>query len=156
MPVRVGPAGTRALRLFRTSLGERTAVAFTSEQGLIGTMGRGQPSIRLAEPALRALTAPLGVTTVTVDPQLTARPTGHDPAPRTAHGQEPAAAHDRPRPTGHDRARPTAPGQEPAAPHDRPRPTARDREPRWDPDAVGVLRVTGAAAALSALMALLG
>ncbi|MER6463110.1 SAV_915 family protein [Streptomyces sp. NPDC001288] len=71
VPVRPGPAGCAA-RLFRTPLGERTAVGFTSARALAATLGPGQAWIRLAEPALRALTAPLGVTTVTVDPQLSA------------------------------------------------------------------------------------
>ena len=71
IPVRPGPAGCTA-RLFRTPLGARTAVAFTSERVLTATLGPVQAWIRLSEPALRTLTAPLGVTTVTVDPQFTA------------------------------------------------------------------------------------
>ncbi|MER5949035.1 SAV_915 family protein [Streptomyces sp. NPDC001904] len=108
VPVRPGPSG-HAARLFRTPLGGRTAVGFTSERALAATLGPGQPWIRLAEPALRALAAPLGVATVTVDPQLTA------PAPAS-----------------------------PAAP-------APARRPGWDAHAVGVLRVTGAAALVTAL-----
>lgn len=77
VPVRPGPSGCAA-RLFRTPLGRRTAVGFTSEHRLTATLGSGQAWIRLAEPALRALAAPLGVTTVTVDPQFTA------PAPARA------------------------------------------------------------------------
>ncbi|POX64510.1 hypothetical protein C3492_05625 [Streptomyces sp. Ru62] len=71
VPVRPGPSGCAA-RLFRTPLGDRTAVGFTSASRLTATLGAGQAWIRLAEPALRALTAPLGITTVTVDPRLTA------------------------------------------------------------------------------------
>ncbi len=71
IPVRPGPSGCAA-RLFRTPLGRRTAVGFTSERRLAAPLGHGQAWIRLAEPALRALTAPLGVTIVTVDPQFTA------------------------------------------------------------------------------------
>ncbi|MFF8729003.1 SAV_915 family protein [Streptomyces sp. NPDC015171] len=71
VPVRPGPSGY-ATRLFRTPLGERTAVGFTSARRLTDVLGPGQAWIRLAEPALRALTAPLGITTVTVDPQFTA------------------------------------------------------------------------------------
>ncbi|GAA2232665.1 SAV_915 family protein [Streptomyces nogalater] len=71
VPVRPGPSGYAA-RLFRTPLGDRTAVGFTAERRLTAALGPGQAWIRLAEPALRALTAPLGVTTVTVDPQFTA------------------------------------------------------------------------------------
>ncbi|MER6979140.1 SAV_915 family protein [Streptomyces carpinensis] len=79
VPVRPGPFGC-AVRLFRTPLGDRTAVGFTSERRLTATLGAEQAWIRLAEPALRALTAPLGVSTVTVDPQFTAPA----PAPVTA------------------------------------------------------------------------
>ncbi|MGW4347843.1 SAV_915 family protein [Streptomyces sp. NPDC004690] len=73
VPVRPGPSGCVA-RIFRTPLGDRTAVGFTSESSLIATLGPEQAWIRLAEPALRALTEPLGIATVTVDPQFTARP----------------------------------------------------------------------------------
>ncbi|MGW3599091.1 SAV_915 family protein [Streptomyces sp. NPDC005167] len=71
VPVRSGPAGCTT-RFFRTPLGGRTAVGFTSAAKLTATLGTDQPSIRLSEPALRALAAPLGVTTLTVDPQLSA------------------------------------------------------------------------------------
>lgn len=64
-----------------------TAVGFTSRDRLTATLGDGQAWIRLAEPVLRALTEPLGVTTVTVDPQFSAPPAG--PAPRA---WEPRAA----------------------------------------------------------------
>ncbi|MGW2962140.1 SAV_915 family protein [Streptomyces sp. NPDC001220] len=84
VPVRPGPAGCAA-RLFRTPLGERTAVGFTSARALAATLGPDQAWIRLAEPALRALTAPLGVTTVTVDPQLSA------PAPTPVRPLAPVA-----------------------------------------------------------------
>ncbi|WP_414080030.1 SAV_915 family protein [Streptomyces sp. KN37] len=60
VPVRPGPAGCVA-RLFRTPVGERTAVAFTTPQRLSAALGARQPWIRLSEQALRALTAPLGV-----------------------------------------------------------------------------------------------
>ncbi|MFI6375640.1 SAV_915 family protein [Streptomyces sp. NPDC050546] len=73
-------------RLFRTPLGERTSVGFTSRRALAETLGPGQEWIRLAEPALRALTAPLGVTSLTVDPQLCA------PAPARTGTRAPAGA----------------------------------------------------------------
>ncbi|ARX81861.1 MULTISPECIES: SAV_915 family protein [Streptomyces] len=69
VPVRPGPAGCVA-RLFRTPVGGRTAVAFTTPQRLTDELGARQPWIRLSEPALRALTEPLGVPRVTVDPRL--------------------------------------------------------------------------------------
>ncbi|MET9581770.1 SAV_915 family protein [Streptomyces sp. NPDC006539] len=71
VPVRSGPAGCTT-RFFRTPLGGRTAVGFTSAAKLTATLGTDQPSIRLSEPALRALAAHLGVTTLTVDPQFSA------------------------------------------------------------------------------------
>ncbi|MEU0437461.1 SAV_915 family protein [Streptomyces sp. NPDC006290] len=71
VPVRSGPAGSTA-RFFRTPLGGRTAVGFTSAAKLTATLGTEQTCIRLSEPALRALAEPLGVTVLTVDPQFSA------------------------------------------------------------------------------------
>ncbi|MFE2536607.1 SAV_915 family protein [Streptomyces sp. NPDC059371] len=71
VPVRSGPSGCTA-RFFRTPLGGRTAVAFTSRAKLTATLGTEQACVRLSEPALRALAAPLGVTVLTVDPQFSA------------------------------------------------------------------------------------
>ncbi|MCF3102467.1 hypothetical protein IPZ58_12850 [Streptomyces roseoverticillatus] len=85
VPVRPCACGF-ALRVFRSPLGARTAVAFTTERRLFDVLGPGQPAIRLALPAVRALAAPLGVDLVSVDPQLTApavRPDRADP-PLTA------------------------------------------------------------------------
>ncbi|WP_404868262.1 SAV_915 family protein [Kitasatospora griseola] len=80
VPVRSGPAG-HTLRVFRTAVGDRTAVAFTSEQRLIAVLGPDHPWIALAEPALRALCEPLGITALTVDPPLAApAPAPCDPA----------------------------------------------------------------------------
>lgn len=122
VPVRPGQTACAA-RLFRTPIGDRTAVGFTSERKLAATLGPDQPWIRLAEPALRSLTAPLGVTTVTVDPQFCA------PAPTaTASSVREHARHSGP----------------------------RFREHAWDPQAVGALRVTGAAAFISALTMWIG
>jgi hypothetical protein len=71
VPVRPGPSGCSA-RFFRTPMGGRTAVGFTTEEKLSATLGTDQPRIRLSEPALRALAVPLGVTALTVDPQFSA------------------------------------------------------------------------------------
>lgn len=71
VPVRSGPAGCTA-RFFRTPLGGRTAVGFTSAAELTATLGTDQASVRLSEAALRALAAPLGVTALTIDPQFSA------------------------------------------------------------------------------------
>ncbi|WP_442809446.1 SAV_915 family protein [Streptomyces sp. NBC_01335] len=87
VPVRPGfahcPSSVRA-RFFRTPLGARTAVAFTSESRLVATLGAGQQWVRLCEPALRDLAAPLGVRTLTVDPLLSA-PRAADPHPSVPH-----------------------------------------------------------------------
>ncbi|WP_316778747.1 SAV_915 family protein [Streptomyces sasae] len=85
VPVRSGPSGCAA-RLFRIPYGDRTAVGFTSARRLTATLGPDQAWIRLAEPALRALTAPLGITTVTVDPQFSA------PAPAPVEPATPVPA----------------------------------------------------------------
>ncbi|WP_051717298.1 SAV_915 family protein [Streptomyces sp. NRRL F-5727] len=77
MPVRPGAHGV-STRLFRTPVGARTVVAFTSPGRLRATLGAAQPWIPLSEAALRALARPLGVHTLTVDPVLTAP---YTPAP---------------------------------------------------------------------------
>ncbi|KDN82414.1 SAV_915 family protein [Kitasatospora cheerisanensis] len=80
VPVRSGPRG-HTVRVFRTAVGERTAVAFSSERRLLTVLGPAQPWIALAEPALRALFEPLGISALTVDPQLAApAPTPLPPA----------------------------------------------------------------------------
>ncbi|MFD7872970.1 SAV_915 family protein [Streptomyces sp. NPDC059766] len=79
VPVRSGPASCTA-RFFRTPLGGRTAVGFTSAAKLTATLGAEQACIRLSEPALRALAAPLGVTVLTVDPQFSAPAAGRTTA----------------------------------------------------------------------------
>lgn len=72
VPVQPGPAGC-VVRLFRAPLGGRTAVGFTTERRLATALGPRQPWIKLGEPAVRALAEPLGVTALTVDPELAAR-----------------------------------------------------------------------------------
>ncbi|MFB6943866.1 MULTISPECIES: SAV_915 family protein [unclassified Streptomyces] len=93
VPVRPGPVGLATgwtARFFRTPLGDRTTVGFTSAHRLAATLGNGQPWIRLSEPALRALGTPLGVTVLTVDPQLTAQAPGRAvPATATARVRRP-------------------------------------------------------------------
>ncbi|OWA24321.1 SAV_915 family protein [Streptomyces sp. CS057] len=88
VPVRPEAAGP-ALRMFRTPLGERTAVGFTALALLTATLGAGQPAIRLAEPALRSLTEPLGVGRLVVDPVLSAPAVT---AARASRAEEPARA----------------------------------------------------------------
>ncbi|MGW4231707.1 SAV_915 family protein [Streptomyces sp. NPDC004980] len=72
VPVRPGGGPKVVVRLFRTPLGTRTAVGFTTEARLASTFGGKQPRIRLSESALRALTEPLGAALVTVDPTFAA------------------------------------------------------------------------------------
>ncbi|MEU3060600.1 SAV_915 family protein [Streptomyces subrutilus] len=79
VPARPGPAQV-VVRLFRTPLGARTAVGFTSAERLAATLGDAQPWIRLSAPALRAVARPLGARLLTVDPTLTARPASAPPA----------------------------------------------------------------------------
>ncbi|MEV8342526.1 SAV_915 family protein [Streptomyces niveus] len=76
VPVRLGSAGGQQLRFMRTPLGARTAVGFTSARRLTAALGARQPYIRLAESCLRALSEPLGVGLVTVDPQFAAASVG--------------------------------------------------------------------------------
>ncbi|WP_328302247.1 hypothetical protein OG389_32325 [Streptomyces sp. NBC_00435] len=71
VPARPGTAQV-VVRLFRTPLGARTTVGFTSAERLAATLGAGQPWIRLSEAALRAMAGPLGISLLTVDPTLTA------------------------------------------------------------------------------------
>ena len=85
VPVRPGPQGCTA-RFFRTALGGRTAVAFTSRRRLARTLGPAQGWIRLGEPALRALAAPLGITELRVDPRLSAPAPAAVPVPPGAPG----------------------------------------------------------------------
>ncbi|MEU7123083.1 SAV_915 family protein [Streptomyces zaomyceticus] len=77
VPVRPGTRDC-AIRLFRTPVGARTAVAFTDPARLRAVLGADQPWIPLAEPALRALVEPLDVRELRIDPALTA------PAPPTS------------------------------------------------------------------------
>ncbi|APE19832.1 MULTISPECIES: SAV_915 family protein [Streptomyces] len=77
VPVRPGTRGC-VTRLFRTPVGDRTAVAFTDPARLRAVLGADQPWIRLSEPALRALMNPLDVRELRIDPVLTA------PAPAPA------------------------------------------------------------------------
>ncbi|MFE0652579.1 SAV_915 family protein [Streptomyces sp. NPDC059534] len=90
VPVRPGTRAV-AVRVFRTPLGSRTAVGFTTAERLTATLGAEQPWIRLSEAVLRSLAEPLGAELLTVDPTLTAPavtgPSGSAPASR----EEPAA-----------------------------------------------------------------
>ncbi|MFI0977710.1 SAV_915 family protein [Streptomyces sp. NPDC021093] len=133
VPLRPGSASCPA-RFFRTPPGVRTAVGFTSEERLTVTLGAGRPWIRLSEPALRALTAPLGVHYVTVDPQsATPALSASRPNPRTAPSYGPVAADS-----------------------SAVRPIPEDSWRDGDPQPAGVLRVTCGAAVLSCVKLLTG
>ncbi|WP_034091579.1 SAV_915 family protein [Streptacidiphilus albus] len=80
VPVRPRRGG-RLLRLFQTPLGGRTVVGFTSQARLATALGEDQAWVELAEPALRALAEPLGVSCLIIDPHLVARPVAADTAP---------------------------------------------------------------------------
>ncbi|WP_327256455.1 SAV_915 family protein [Streptomyces sp. NBC_01244] len=77
VPARSGGAH-QVVRLFRTPLGTRTAVGFTSPERLAATLGTAHSWIRLSETALRAMAEPLGVRLLTVDPTLTAPPVAEE------------------------------------------------------------------------------
>ncbi|MFI6003414.1 SAV_915 family protein [Streptomyces sp. NPDC051366] len=81
VPVRPGRGAEAVIRLFRTPLGARTAVGFTSRGRLAATLGEGQRSIRLSEAVLRELCEPLGAGLITVDPTLSAASATPAPAP---------------------------------------------------------------------------
>ncbi|MER5740675.1 SAV_915 family protein [Streptomyces sp. NPDC002262] len=108
VPVRPGARGV-TVRLYRTPVGARTAVAFTSPERLRATLGANQPWTPLSESALRALARPLGVRTLTIDPTLTAP---YTPAPSTPAPVTPASVTRTPTPA---KPSPAAPGS-PAAP----------------------------------------
>ncbi|MFC5664128.1 SAV_915 family protein [Kitasatospora misakiensis] len=65
---------TTSLRLFRLRDGRRCAVGFSSADALAELLGPEQAAVELGEPALRALTAPLGVEEIVLDPRLVAPP----------------------------------------------------------------------------------
>ncbi|WP_432570590.1 SAV_915 family protein [Kineococcus sp. SYSU DK005] len=83
VPVRPTPAGCR-LAVFADARGRRTAVAFTSRELMHRVLGEQRPHVELAERAVRALLAPLGVDALVVDPVLCA------PLPAPLGGSAPA------------------------------------------------------------------
>ncbi|MGW7310423.1 SAV_915 family protein, partial [Streptomyces sp. NPDC054835] len=91
VPVRPLAHGCAA-RLFRTPVGARTAVAFTTPARLRAVLGADQPWTSLSEPALRALVRPLGIDALTVDPTLTAPVPGGAAVPRVAAPVRPLTA----------------------------------------------------------------
>ena len=86
VPVRESKAGTLSLQTGRLISGERVGLAFTSEASLLMTLGPSQQWIRLAPGALRAMLAPLGVTSVRVDPRPLAELGAEDPSSQRLPG----------------------------------------------------------------------
>lgn len=80
VPARPGATGV-VVRLFRTPLGARTAVGFTTADRLAATLGAEQTWIRLSGSALRAMAGPLGASLLTVDPTFTAPAAAPGPVP---------------------------------------------------------------------------
>jgi hypothetical protein len=69
VPVHEGKEGTVSIQTGQLISGERIGLAFTSEASLLMTLGPSQHWIRLGPGALQAMLAPLGVTSVRVDPR---------------------------------------------------------------------------------------
>ncbi|WP_380281589.1 SAV_915 family protein [Kitasatospora purpeofusca] len=81
---------TTSLRLFRLRDGRRCAVGFRSAGALAELLGPEQAAVELGEPALRALTAPLGIDELVLDPRLVAPPVG---GPADGGAARPATGH---------------------------------------------------------------
>ncbi|MER7756270.1 SAV_915 family protein [Kitasatospora sp. NPDC097643] len=79
VPVTDPGTGATVLRLFRLRDGRRCAVGFSTPEALTALLGPDQAFTELGETALRALTAPLGVDTLVLDPRLVAPPVGGSP-----------------------------------------------------------------------------
>ncbi|WP_049657425.1 SAV_915 family protein [Kitasatospora sp. MY 5-36] len=109
VPVTVsGTGSTTALRLFRLRDGRRCAVGFSSPEALAALLGPDQARTELGEPALRDLTAPLGIDTLVLDPRLVApsvtapsaaTPSATTPSRTAPPGRAPVAAPSAPAPT---------------------------------------------------------
>lgn len=98
--VPVAGSETLALRSGRLPTGERVGIAFTTESRLVQVMGAGQRWIHLAEPAMKAMLAPLGIDRVQVDPGLIAPGVTPGVMPATPEKISPGLplSHGRPRP----------------------------------------------------------
>ncbi|MFE6869419.1 SAV_915 family protein [Kitasatospora sp. NPDC057692] len=81
---------TTSLRLFRLRDGRRCAVGFSSAGTLAELLGPEQAAVKLGEPALRALTAPLGIDELVLDPRLVAPPVS---GPAADGAARPATGH---------------------------------------------------------------
>jgi hypothetical protein len=92
VPVRMSEAGVLTLRTGRLESGERTGLAFTSQDALSRTLGPAQRWASLGEEPLRDMLAPLGIRRLRVDP-LPFGPPGTRGTPRkrpAAHTYTPA------------------------------------------------------------------
>ncbi len=70
VPVKETSCGALAVRTGRAPGSGRVGIGFTSRSALLLALGSGQPSVRLAGGALRALLLPLGVARIEVDPVI--------------------------------------------------------------------------------------
>ena len=108
VPVRTTAAGTRALRTGRLSSGERTGLAFTSQDALVRALGPSQQWTDLSWEALLDMVAPLGIEHIRVDPEP-------DRRPRTGHSPQPPRPLPGPVLTGRGPGKPASPGGTPVA-----------------------------------------
>jgi hypothetical protein len=86
-----GGQGDPAIRVFRTPLGAPTAVGFSTTAQLHAVLGADHRWVHLADAALRSLVAPLGVTSLVVDPTFAA-PVPAEPRPVRMAAPAPAPA----------------------------------------------------------------
>ena len=108
VPVRTTAAGTLALRTGRLSSGERTGLAFTSQDALVRALGPSQQWTDLSWEALLDMVAPLGIEHIRVDPEP-------DRRPRTGHSPQPPRSLPGPVLTGRGPGKPASPGRTPVA-----------------------------------------
>ena len=93
VPVRTTAAGTLALRIGRLSSGERTGLAFTSQDALMRALGPSQQWTDLSWEALLDMIAPLGIEHIRVDPDPDGRPKTDKLRPLPGQPQPPATAY---------------------------------------------------------------
>ncbi|WP_424644271.1 SAV_915 family protein [Embleya sp. AB8] len=155
VPVR-STAGAEVVRLCRDPLGARVVVAFTSVARLRAVLGVEQEWIRLGAGAVRSLADEAGVERLLIDPAFSAPPVRHEePTPDPI---EPAAPAPTPAPAPAPAAAPPAvatAGLAPSRAVSASRPhlglatnTASDSGTYWDPQLLGVLRITSVVAVL--------
>ena len=108
VPVRTTAAGTLALRTGRLPSGERTGLAFTSQDALVRALGPSQQWTDLSWESLLDMLAPLGIEHIRVDPEP-------DRRPRIGHSPQPPRPLPGPVLTGRGPGKPASPGGTPVA-----------------------------------------